>query len=377
MERAYVNIDRDDIAQLVREPSAAQRSRIAEKICIGFNSGQFTDSEIRLATDIFRLLLKDTELKVRRVLADQLKENLRVPHDIIWTLANDKPEVALPVLQYSFVLSEDDLVALVKATKQVAKMRAIALRQSISKPLCKTLLEKGDREVAHILIGNRSAHMDEEELLAVLAAYGNEYNILEELVYRGGLPYSFAEKLFYKVSGNLRKQLTKKYRLNKAAVEEAENTARETVTLQFLSPWMSQQDINNLVAEMDRSGRLTDSLIIRSLCIGDVRFFEASIARRVGIGVSNAKILIADPGPLGFKALYASAKLPEAFYECVKVLLKLANDETQYGTYVTHDYCNRMMAHIVSGGYDKTVQNMDIMLTMIGRNLSPSVAALH
>lgn len=367
-----MNIDREDIAQLVREPSAAQRSRIAEKICTGFNSGQFSDTEVRLATDIFRLLLKDTEIKVRRVLADQLKENMRVPHDIIWTLANDKPEVSIPVLQYSFVLSEEDLIAIVKATKQVAKLRAVALRQSISKPLSKVLIEKGEREVAQIVVGNRSAHMDDEGLQSVLDAFGDEHAILEELVYRGGLPYAFAERLFYRVSGNLRKQLTKKYRLNKAAVDDASNTARETVTLQFLAPWMSQQDITNLVSEMDHAGRLTDSVMIRSLCIGDIRFFETAIARRVNIGVSNARILVADPGPLGFKALYASAKLPENFYECVKVLLKLANEETQYGTYQANDYCNRMVARIVAGGYDKTVENMDVLLAMVGRNLSPA-----
>lgn len=377
MERGYVNIDREDIAQLVREPSVAQRSRIAEKICLGFNSGQFSDNEVRLATDIFRLLLKDTEMRVRRVLADQLKENMQVPHDIIWTLANDKPEVAIPVLQYSYVLSEDDLIAIVKATKQVAKLRAVAMRQSISKPLSGVLIEKGEREVTQLLVGNRSAHVDDAALDAVLADYGDEYSILEELVYRGGLPYTFAERLFYKVSGNLRKQLTKKYRLSKNAVEDVSTTARETVTLQFLAPWMSQQDITNLVSEMDHAGRLTDSVMIRSLCIGDVRFFETAIARRVGIGVSNAKILVADPGPLGFKALYASAKLPEGFYECVKVLLKLANEETQYGNFQSNDYCNRMVARIVAGGYDKTVENMDVLLTMVGRNLSPATASLH
>ncbi len=368
-----MNIDRDDIAQLVREPSAAQRSRIAEKICIGFNSGQFSDNEIRLATDIFRLLLKDTEVKVRRVLADQLKENMRVPHDIIWTLANDKPDVSIPVLQYSFVLSEEDLVALVKATKQVAKLRAVAMRQSISKPLSKALIDKGEREVTQIVVGNKAAHIDEEALEAVLDAYSDEHGILEELVYRGGLPYAFAERLFYKVSGNLRKQLTKKYRLNKTAVDDATTHAKETVTLQFLAPWMSQQDITSLVAEMDHSGRLTDSVMIRSLCIGDVRFFETSIARRVGIGVSNARILVADPGPLGFKALYASAKLPENFFECVKTLLKLAQEETQFGQYQSNDYCNRMVARILAGGYDKTVENMDVLLSMVGRNLSPAI----
>lgn len=370
MQRGYVNIDRDDIAQLVKEPSAAQRSRIAEKICVGFNSGQFSEAEVKLATDIFRLLLKDTETRVRRVLSEQLKQSLQVPHDIIWTLANDKAEVAIPVLQYSFVLSEEDLEALVKATKEVAKLRAVAMRESISQPLSKALIGKGEREITQILVANKSASIDDDSLQQVLNSFYDEQRILEELVYRGGLPYTFAERLFYKVSGNLRKQLTKKYRINKAAAEDVTNTTRETLTLQFLAPWMSQQDITTLVSEMDHAGRLSDSVIIRSLCTGDIRFFETAIARRVGIAVSNARILIADPGPLGFKALYASAKLPESFFECVKVLLKLANEETQFGTYQNADYCNRMVARIYAAGYDQTIDNMDVLLAMIGRNMS-------
>lgn len=350
---------------LVREPSAAQRSRIVEKICVGFNSGQFTDSEMRLASEIFRLLLKDTEAKVRRVMSDQLKDNMNVPHDIVWTLANDKTEVAIPILQHSYVLSEEDLVAIVKATKEASKLRAVAMRHSISKPLTKALLNKGEPDVARIVVGNKSAALSEEEVDEVLALFANEPMILEELVYRGGLSHAVAERLFYKVSGTMKRQLTKKYRLNKQMVEEATTSARETVVLQFLSPWMSQQDITQLVGEMDKAGRLSDSVIIRSLCIGDLRFFETSIARRVGVPVANAKLLIADPGPLGFKAIYANAKMPANYYECVWVLLKLALEETQFGTIQTADFSNRMIGRIVSGGYDKTVENMETLVTML------------
>lgn len=369
MERGYVNIDREDIQMLVREPSPAARSRVAEKICMGFNSGQFTESEIKVATEIFRLLLRDTDAKVRRVLSDQLKDNLKAPHDIIMSLAQDKAEVALPVLQYSYVLTEEDLIAIVKATREIPKLRAIAMRESISAPLSSTIIEKNNIEVAQLLIGNKSAQISETSLERVLEQFSGEHDLLEELVYRGGLPYAYAERLFYQVSGSLKKQLTKKYRLNKNVVDDAVESARETTVLQFLSPWMSQQDITNLVMQMDKSKRLTDSVIIRSLCIGDIRFFETSIARRVGIAVSNAKILVADPGPLGFKALYVSARLPEEYYECVRTLLGLAQEETSYGNYQTQDYCMKMMGRISSGGYDKTVKHMDTFLMLIGQGM--------
>jgi uncharacterized protein (DUF2336 family) len=369
MGRGYVTINRDDIQALIREPSPAARARVAEKICLGFNSGQFSVSEIHLATEIFRLLVRDTEMKVRRVLSDLLKENIHVPHDVIWVLANDKAEVAAPVLQYSFVLTEEDLASIVGATRESVKLRAIAKRASVSQPLARALVGKADRTVAKTLATNRGAHLDEAVLEELLTLHGSERPLLEELVYRGGLPYPLAERLFYKVSGALKKQLTKKYRVSAAQAEDATETARETALLQFLSPWMSQQDIAQLVTSMDKSKRLTDGVVIRSLCIGDLRFFEAAIARRASIPLSNTRILVTDPGPLGFKALYESAKMPEEYYDCVRTLLKLAQDETQYGTVQSVDYCYRMIERITTAGYDKTIAHMDTLMTLISSGM--------
>lgn len=361
-----LRITREDIELLVREPSAAMRGRIANKISTGYTSGHYSEGEINLANEIFRLLLKDTEVRVRKQIAEELKSCLTVPHDIIWALANDHHEVAVPVLQHSYVLSEDDLMAIVRATREHTKLRAIASRESISKELAHTLIETRDPQVARMVIGNKSAALADTTIEDVLDHFARDNSVLEEMVYRGGLPHTFAEKLFSKVSDTMKKQLSKRYRLSRHVADEVSESAKETALLQFISPWMSQQDINKLVDQMHRNSRLTDSVIIRSLCIGDLRFFEAAIARRVGIPVSNARILILDPGPLGFKALYESAHLPGTFYGAVSVMLRLALKETEYGSYRATDFGQRMVERIHEGGYADTVDNMQTMLTLIG-----------
>lgn len=361
-----MNITREDIALLVREPSAAMRSRIAQKITSGYVTGNFSASEITLANEIFRLLLKDTEMRVRKHLAEELKHSMDVPHDIVWALANDHHEVATPILQHSQVLSEDDLIAIVQATRELAKWRAVASRSSISRELSHALMETRDYQVVKLVVGNPNAALADGTIEAILADYARDNSVLEQLVYRGGLSHNFAEILFNKVSDALKKQLTKKYRMNRHVADEVER-ARETALLQFISPWMSQQDINRLVDQMHRNQRLTDSVIIRSLCIGDLRFFDSSIARRVGIPVSNARILILDPGPLGFKALYESAGLPASFYPAVSTMLRLALKETEYGTYRATDFGQRMVERIEEGGYRDSIEHMDALLTMIGR----------
>ena len=367
--QAKMNITREDIELLVKEPSVAMRVRIADKIATGYNTGEFNENETKLANEIFRLLLKDTQLKVRQLIAEQLKSNMQVPHDIIWSLAIDVTEVAVPVLQFSHVLSEDDLIAIAKVARELPKLKAIAKRTSISKELSHALIEKRDADLSRVIVANKSASISETSLAIVLEEFSRDGSILEELVIRGGLPFTVAEKLFAAVSDSLKKDMTAKYRMNKQTVADAATSARETAVLQFISPWMSQQDITALIDQMHKNKRLTDSVIIRSLCIGDLRFFEGAIAKRVGVPVSNARILLLDPGPLGFKVMYESAGLPESFFDAVRTMMQLAMAETQYGTYRSTDFGARMVERVVEGGYDKSVKNMDTLLMMIGRGI--------
>lgn len=366
VKHPLMNITREDIDLLVREPSPTIRVRVCEKIAGGYNSGLYTESETRLANEIFRLLLKDTEVRVRKLMAEELKSNMEVPHDVVWALANDVDEIAVPVLQYSYVLSEDDLLAIVRATREHPKLKAIARRETLSKEVSHALIEKRDHEIARELLSNRGAVIADSTMDLILEEFTAENSVLEELVQRGGLPYAFAERLFSTVSDALKTQLTRRYRLSQKSGEETSTNAREAAVLQFISPWMSQTDIDHLVEEMHHNKRLTDSVIIRSLCIGDLRFFETAIAKRVGIPVSNARLLLVDPGPLGFKALYDSSELPASFYEAVRAMLRIAHEETRYGSYRSNDFGARMVAKIRAAGLDRSVENMETLLQLVG-----------
>ncbi len=384
MERASINagaeispiasytLSAQDIEQLIQERSGFVRAEIAEKICRDYNSGALTTSEREVATDIFRLLIRDAEVRVRKILALALKDSLSVPHDIIMNMAGDALEVAAPVLEYSPVLSEQDLMQMVAATREVGRLMAISRRATISKPLAHALVESGENRVIESLIMNRGAALSDTTLSVLLDQYRRQEGILEALVYRGGLPYGFAEKLFHHVSQNLRKQLTKRYRISPAQAEVMAHAARETATLQFLSPWMSQQDIAELVQEMAASKRLSTSVLIRSLCIGDLRFFEAALASMAGIPISNARILLLDPGPLGFRALYDSAHLPPEYFPAVQVMLRIAQEETSYGDARDSDYCQRMIERITAEGHDKRIAHMTSLLSMVGRAVHDS-----
>ena len=97
------NLTPRDVKRLTEEPSVQVRGMLAAKIAMDYRAGNFSEAETAIADDIFRVLLKDVEKQVRRLaLAEQLAYIARcVPRDIILKLANDEPDVATPVLEFS------------------------------------------------------------------------------------------------------------------------------------------------------------------------------------------------------------------------------------------------------------------------------------
>ena len=106
-----------------------------------------------MAEDIFRIMGKDTEVRVREALSQNLKENPNVPHDIAVSLAKDVDSVSLPVLQFSEVLSDADLIEIVRS-QDPAKPVAIAQRSSVSEFVSSVLVDTENSDVVMSLVSN-------------------------------------------------------------------------------------------------------------------------------------------------------------------------------------------------------------------------------
>src|ERR1700674_2104585 len=70
----------------------------------------FTKEERELAIDILKRVSKDVEMSIRIGMAERLAADEAAPHEIIVLLADDRIEVARPILARSPVLSDSDLI---------------------------------------------------------------------------------------------------------------------------------------------------------------------------------------------------------------------------------------------------------------------------
>lgn len=366
-----MHLSLSDIHKLSQDSSPEARADIAGKVAATLSAGVFNEKESELAIEILRALSRDMETRVRKSIVMHLHGALSVPHDLIKQLADDVGEVSVPLLRYSYALTEDDLIDIVRSTREVAKLVAIASRESISGDLSEALLDTKVREVMKTVLANKGAVLRDQQLMKRWDSIAGERSLLEVLVSRGGLSLSVAEKLYAVVTEELKERLARMYRLPMIMVEEATEDAREWATLGMVAPEgqptaFSEADLEKLVDHLYSNNRLTYSLVIRSLCTGDLGFFETAVARLASVPRVNARILLFDGGPLGFQAIYEKASMPEGFFEAIQTLLRISLEETGYGHFRREDFRQRVMARIQSAGFDRTIENMQYLLTVMG-----------
>ena len=311
-------LNEQDVKRLLSSPDRDVRAEIAGKIAA--QHPRLTEHERKLAEDILRLMVKDAEVRVREALSRQLKENPLLPHDLALTLAQDVDEVALPFLQYSEALSDEDLIALVRS-QGPSKQEAVARRATVSASVADAIVEVGPEAAVKTLVSNRGAQLNEETLIQVAERYpGTESGVGEALAMRPSLPVTVVEKLLTQVSENFRSRLLDRTDLSPEVATALLLQARELAVLGLST---SDSGPFELVEHLARNKRLTPSIILRALCMGDLSFFEASLARLGGISLENAQRLIYDKGKRAFEALYQKAGLPPLLYPAMRAAIDI------------------------------------------------------
>lgn len=374
-------ITKEDLGKLIQDPSGANRAETADKLSREFSTETLSDSERVLAEDIFRLMIRDAEIRVRKALAKNLQQTPLVPHDVAATLARDVDEVALPVLKFSEVLNDDDLVDIIgDNADSVEKQRAIASRAHVSEVVSATLVDIGHEDVMVDLMSNQGAEISENSLQKVVNDFGDNERIQKPLIERNHLPITIAERLVTLVSDRMRSQLVSRGHIPEGIVNAVMTQSQESATIGLLGEGSEDRDVELLVEHLHANNRLTSGLILRALCMGDVSFFEAALARRAGVSLINTRILIHDSGPFGLEAIYNKAGLPEHFFPGVRAAIEVARETTfDGGEQDKERYSRRMIERVLTQYGDLGVEfDSDDVDYLMGRMLQlPSERAMQ
>jgi len=277
--------------------------------------------------------------------------------------------VSLPVLQFSEVLTDDDLVDLIQSSKSVSRYLAVSKRRVVSQMVSNVLLSSQNDQVMSSLVHNSGADISEEHLSAIIEQHRNNEGLMQAVSSRPHLPVATVEKLVTIVSKNIADSLKQKYQLPTEEIEQQVSATRETETLQLVKNVQDDAEIDKLVLQMQSSDRLSPSMILSALCQGNFAFFEASLARLSNIPIANARALIFDKGELGFRALYNKSGLPDAMFPAVRLLLKVVRELADVGERPGKArYANNVVERLLQYSEEYPVDNLSYLIALVRRS---------
>jgi uncharacterized protein (DUF2336 family) len=365
------SLSQADVERLLAEPSASVRAEVAEKLAREIDSTALTEAELTLAHEIVRVMARDVETTVRQALSHSLRRAVRLPHDVAVKLAADVEDVALPVLTDSPVLTDADLVEIVRGGS-AGKHTAIAERAALSETVSDALISHADEHAVAALMANAGAEIGEASLDKAVSRFEHSDNVKSRMVHRPKLPVTIAERLMVMVSERMQEWLVHHHNLPASLIADVMLQSRERATLS-LSYGSNTHSLERLLKQMHRHGRLTPLLVLRAICIGDMAFFEAAMAVRAAIPVLNARILIQDAGSKGLASLYQKASMPPRLLAAVRVAVEVVcGTEFDGGERDLERYRSRVITRILTQFEDLPPEDLDYLLDKLSDVLGPA-----
>jgi uncharacterized protein (DUF2336 family) len=316
-----------------------------------------------LAEEIFRIMVRDAEVRVREALSVNLKSSPELPKDVALSLARDVESVSLPVLEFSSVLSDADLVEIIRMSG-AEKQTAVAKRASVSSEVANALIDHGKSGmVVATLVNNPGAELRDAELEKAFAKHGADPAVNNSLVSRANLPVRISEKIVARVSEALREHLLSHKEISTEMAADLVLQARERATVALLPAGTKSTDVVDLVKQLRDNQRLTPSLILRTLCIGDLTFFEAALAVLANMPIVSARVLIHDEGKLGLQSIYQRTPLPANLFPAFRVAFDVAR-ETQYdgGENDRQRFSSRVIERVLTQFEDIGNDNLEYLM---------------
>jgi uncharacterized protein (DUF2336 family) len=298
--------------QWVRHAPPGERAEATSALARAYLHSDLSPDDLAAAEGAMIMLLDDPSPLVRSALAEVFASSQKAPLVVVQALANDQPDVALPIVSRSPLLLEGDLVDLI-ATGQTDIQVAIASRALLSRPLAAAVAEVGSAEACLALLENSDAEIALFSIDRMVERHGQVAAIRENLVARTDLPMTTRQALLSKLSQSLVGFVAGRHWLGPEYAEYAAREALEKATL-ALAAETPYDEIAELMQHLRQSGQLTAGMILRALLCGNVVLFEEALVELSGLPLDRVTSYIHDKNISGLRALYLKAGLPDTAY---------------------------------------------------------------
>jgi uncharacterized protein (DUF2336 family) len=370
-------LSEEDVLALMGDGGEEGKLLVAQKICSQYLKANYNADELKIVEEIFRIAIRDAEVKIRVTISEALKEAEHLPHDIALSLANDVNDVADPMIEYSPVLTDEDLMEIIKSS-DMQKIIAISRRKNLTKKLAKKLLKNSNKDVITNILGNSQFANSEKGFEDIITSLADNRDAIKALIGTISLPPKLTETMMHKVADNMVQEMKKKYDFSPGVLDRVAGHTLELSTLTIITEKSTAHEVESLISHLYDFNRLTTSLIISSLCVCKIRFFISALSKRSGVSKANIKTLMESGGIDGLSKLLTKAGMPEKLHASIKVVVDFIIKMRDENPKMTTRECSLALIENLEKDYSSgKVEYLNYLLAIAKQNLKSPVFGVN
>lgn len=259
--------------------------------------------------EILETLARDQATLVRRIIAEELKSSLIAPRDLIRRLAEDlEYPVCAPVLEYSPLLSDDDLKEIIALTRVKGALSAIARRADLSAEVADRIVASLDVPAVATLLANRHAHIREETLDLIIDHAAGVVDWHEPLAKRPNLSLRLMRRIAGFVAATLVEDMVRRHDLSPDDGEALLNRVRRRLQEQAVDA-EEEATRAQAVQQLYARGAVNEQFVIDALDRRQREVVIQALALLAMINIDDARRIITRRNPQRITALAWKAGL--------------------------------------------------------------------
>ncbi len=313
----------EQLVDLARDRSVAARAQLVDTVTDLFFDKKRTlsDRERALMTEILRRLIHDVEMEVRCALAARLADEPEAPPELVRSLADDKIEVAHPILKRSTVLQDPELIEIIVNRTREHQL-AIATRSSLSAAVSEALVGTGDVDVITALIENHGAEIAKATMEYLVEQSKRIDSYQNPLVQRPDLSPELARRMYWWVSAAVRKSIVQNFDLDPVHLDRKLADIIDDVL--DGQPAQSLRRSDELAKKLAECNAITPQLLVQTLRQGEVALFESLLAELCRLRRALVKRIVFEPGGQGLAVIARAIGISKPDFASIFLLSRSA-----------------------------------------------------
>lgn len=289
-----------DVDQSVREELAFKIGRLVPTL-----TEDESEQLAEMTFQVLEILAQDQVPHIRAIIADEIKHLHNVPKRLIQRLAEDAEiTVAGPILEYSPLLTDEQILQIVTSGLRGGALEAVARRRNVSNRIAKAVVDQDEDPAIAELLKNQTAKIGDKLMEEIAMHAETRPDLHLPLVDRGSLSKATLRRIATFVSAALVERMISSNTLEEELARDLRLAVRERIDAGETEEEKPRSDIDARHADkLFKSGKLDEYAVLDAIDEGNVEFLQRSYELLTELSAKHVEKMLTSESAKGLCAL--------------------------------------------------------------------------